>query len=1029
MTTTPGEAKHFLELIPEDEHKRLVETAENVSFKFGERLVEEGEAAECFFVLLSGRARAIKRAENGDEVALGTLGPGDVIGEISVLNGGVLSATVRATTDVTALRFERKALEGLLRERPALKAWMDARARRRLLEGFLRAGSALEKLPAPIIKELASALVPVSIQKGEVVIRQGDPPGPLYIVESGRLKVEHLGDGDPRTLAYLREGDVVGEMSLLKSMPRSASVIALGPSRLLALEVGPFRALLERPEFRRAIEERIASFDSDEARLPLDFDEENLPAQATSAPAVPPEEAAPEAAEDEHPFASPEGYFKKKKPRRWFPFVFQVDEIDCGAACIDMVCRYHGKRISPTRIRAACHTATDGTSLTGLARAATELGLAARTARVSPENTEKLPLPAILHWDGYHWVILVDVRKDEVRISNPASGDLWLPRAELEKKWDGYACLFDYTEAFEKTPESRPSYGWMLPLLRPHAGVLLETLGVAIVAALLTLLVPVLTQVVVDRVLVDQAERLLGVVMVALVATFLLLNGAKVLQGYLLAFVAVRADAAALDLVTRSLLALPASYFHTRRTGDIERRLDGIRYLRQLVVSSGVQALLATIQLVVALGLMLVYSPWLALVFLAQAPLYAGLTLYASRRLRPLMGQMEESYGKYKSDQIDAIRGFEALKAGGGEFGVREGLLARFLEMSSLQFRADRSVLYYQGAVSALTFLSSILFLWLGARMTMAGSMTLGVFMAFNALVAQANGPILLVLGLWDRVPFVHVLLDRLADVFDSEPEQGHDRSHLIPVHTLSGDVELRAVSFRYGGPESPWILRDVSLKVPAGKTIAIVGRSGSGKTTLVKLLAGLLKPTEGAILFDSIDQRTLNYRDLRRHLGYVLQENYMFSDTILKNIAFGEDADLERAVSAARAAAASEFIERLPLGYHTKIGEGGLLIAGGQKQRIAIARALYREPSVVIFDEATSALDSESERAIQENMKTLLAGKTAFIIAHRLSTVRDADRIVVLEKGSIVEQGTHDELMARRGLYFFLASRQTVES
>jgi ATP-binding cassette subfamily B protein len=245
-------------------------------------------------------------------------------------------------------------------------------------------------------------------------------------------------------------------------------------------------------------------------------------------------------------------------------------------------------------------------------------------------------------------------------------------------------------------------------------------------------------------------------------------------------------------------------------------------------------------------------------------------------------------------------------------------------------------------------------------------------------------------------------------------------------VRSLTGHVSFNRVGFRYGGPEAPPILQDITLEVPAGKTIAIVGRSGSGKTTLAKCLAGLLEPTDGVIAFDGLDIKMLNYRDLRRHIGFVLQDSYVFADSIRRNIAFGEDEpDMERVVWAAQAASADDFVARLPFGYDTRIGETGVALSGGQKQRVAIARAIYHKPPILVFDEATSSLDTESERAVQQNVNALLKGRTAFIIAHRLSTVRNADLIIVLERGKLVEKGTHDELMKRQGLYYYLASQQ----
>ena len=332
----------------------------------------------------------------------------------------------------------------------------------------------------------------------------------------------------------------------------------------------------------------------------------------------------------------------------------------------------------------------------------------------------------------------------------------------------------------------------------------------------------------------------------------------------------------------------------------------------------------------------------------------------------------------------------------------------------------------YDGALRLATLTAQALFLFAGAHLVLRGSLSLGSYVAFNALVAMAYVPLLGLLGLWDELQRASVLLNRLNDIFENEPEQGRDRDALAPVPTLEGRVEFKNVGLRFGGPESPMIVQDVSLEVPPGRMVAVVGRSGSGKTTLVKCLSGLLEPTEGVILFDGVDVKTLSYRELRRQIGTVLQENHIFDDSIAKNIALGDPTpDPERVVWAARAANAHDFILRLPMSYDTRVGETGLALSGGQRQRIAIARALYENPPVLVFDEATSALDTESESIIQENLARMFEGRTVFVIAHRLSTVRNADLIVVLDRGRIVEQGTHDELMTRRGLYFYLCSQQ----
>jgi ATP-binding cassette subfamily B protein len=516
----------------------------------------------------------------------------------------------------------------------------------------------------------------------------------------------------------------------------------------------------------------------------------------------------------------------------------------------------------------------------------------------------------------------------------------------------------------------------------------------------------------------------LYLVMGAIVVVLLAMTGASLVQRYLLSKVSVRIDVSTLDHLTKTLLDLPMSYFSTRRTGDIERRLSGAQTVRQFLTSSFITALTAIATLVAALTLMFVFSWTLALVYLSTVPLYMGLMRFSSNRLRPLYDDLEASYGRYSSSQIDAIRGIETVKAVAAEDLLRGLMMTRFEALTRRIFRTQFVVLGYQGALQLVSLFSFGLFLGVGALEVINGQLTLGEFVAFNALIALANGPLLALLSLWDEFQQARVLLQRLDDVLLQEPEQGHDHSHLRTVATLEGRVELQGIGFRYGG--SGPILDQLTFTVEPGETIAIVGRSGSGKTTLIKLLAGLLEPTEGTILFDGVDMRTLDYRTLRRQIGFVLQENYLFNDSIGGNIAFGQhEAEPDKLIAAGKAANAHDFVERLPLGYDTRVGESGLRLSGGQQQRVAIARALYHSPPILLFDEATSALDAESERAVKQSLDDLLVGRTSFVIAHRLSTIRDADRILVLEQGRLAEQGTHDELMARQGLYFYLASQQ----
>ncbi|MGZ7079247.1 MAG: ABC transporter transmembrane domain-containing protein, partial [Thermoanaerobaculia bacterium] len=918
---------------------------------------------------------------------------------------------------VEALRLTRDDFSQLINEFPEVRSYLEATQRFHALQSFLYEFSNFGRLPEPALNELIHRLSTVRYKAGQRIINKGDAAGPMYVVQSGKVRVFDPGTDGSRSLAFYREGGFFGELSVLNGSPRAASAEAVTDCTLLALPPDTLLDLRKQfPEFEKLLDERLAQYQREgEARVPLDFAKEMLPADTRVA-----EKVGADQTEEDH------GFGEKRARIRKFPLIYQIDEMDCGPAALGMICRHFGRNISLSRIRRLCFTSSDGTSLKAMCSAATELGLAARALKVTPRNLPNMPLPAIVHWEGNHWVVLFDVGEKSVRFADPASGIKRLSRSEFDQRWTGYAALFDYTDAFAEQPESRTGMAWLKPFFTGYRTLFAQVFLLAGIVTMLQLMFPVFTQMVVDKVIVENDLALLNVIVAGMVVSLVFMVISNLAQQYLLSFAAVRIDSAILDFLTRKLLALPLSYFNNRRTGDIQRRLDGARQVRQFAVQQGIGGVLAIISGLGSITMMAIYSVKLASVFLLTVPFYGALMVFSTRYLRPIFAEIEESWGRYSSHQIDAIKGIEAVKAASAEQTFRAAMLSEFLRVANKMFRSSFVIMTYESLIQVVGMLATALFLWVGARMVVGGEITVGVFVAFSSLSAMAFGAVMHTLGIWDQLQLSSVMLGRLDDIFEQEPEQGHDRSRLTPVPSLEGRIEVRDLGFRYGGPESPEILSNIHIDIEPGRMIAIVGRSGCGKTTLVKLLAGLIEPTSGTILYDRVDMRTLNYRDLRRQIGLVLQENHMFDETILRNIAFGDgEPDFDRVLWAAQLANAHDFIMRLPQGYETRIGETGLAISGGQKQRISIARAVYNDPPVLIFDEATSALDSESERAIQQNLTRLMTGRSSVVIAHRLSTIRDADQIVVLEKGEIVETGTHDELMAARGLYFYLSSHQ----
>jgi HlyB family type I secretion system ABC transporter len=1023
----------ILRFLPDDARTLVVRSFVPASYPFGSVIIEEGAASEAIHVIVSGRARIVKRGEGGEEIALSMLRAGDSFGDVEMLNGTPNPATIRASAEVLALRLDRPVFEALLDVNPEIRTYLELQVKHRKLQVFFKNFPAFSKVPAEaIVGIILAELDLVAFDVGQTIFKQGDPPGPLYLIESGRVRL-WAADGPRRKhVTQLGRGEYFGEMSVFRGVPRALGAETLTPCSLLSLSPETFRRLLDTlPEFRAEMEARIAQYSyKDVAKVPFGVDQELLPAGAAAQQQVGEaqvdQQDAVAASPDVAPFEAEGRFIKRRRRIRRVPIVRQIDEMDCGAACLAMICRHFGRQVSLARIRQLVNTGLDGTSLRSLCQAGEELGLATRSVKTSLRNLDQMPLPAIAHWDADHWLVVYDVTGTHVGLADPALGLRRVSRDEFAARWSGYAALFEYTPQFEGAPGAGSNITWMWPFVRPHRRLLWRALALAAIVSVLQMTLPVFTQVIVDRVLVEQDVSLLNLLILAMGFTVVFIVASLATQRYLLSFAAVRIDTGALDYLMRRLLALPLSYFASRRTGDIQRRLDGIRQVRDFLVQDGIAGITAVVQLAATIVLMFVYSPRLAFVFLATVPLYGLMMLASVKWLRPTVQRLEEAYSRYHSYQIDAIKGIETVKALGGETAFRTLMLEQFQGVARRLFRADFTAMSYEGAIDAVTFLGLGLFLWAGAHEVMNDRLTIGSLVAFNSLVALATAPIRALLALWDSLQRATVLLDRLNDVFEHEPEQGADRSALKPVRSLEGHLAFRGLGFRYGGPEAPPILQDITVDIPAGKTVAIVGRSGSGKTTLAKCMAGLLEPTDGTILFDGQDLKSLNYRDLRRQIGFVLQDNYLFADSIARNIAFGEDEpDMHRVTWAAQVASAHEFIERLPLGYDTKIGETGLAISGGQRQRIAIARAIYHKPPILIFDEATSALDTESERAVKENIDGLLNGRTSFIIAHRLSTVRGADLILVLERGRLVEHGTHDDLMARQGLYYYLSSQQ----
>lgn len=691
--------------------------------------------------------------------------------------------------------------------------------------------------------------------------------------------------------------------------------------------------------------------------------------------------------------------------------------VDPGLMCLLILARFFGVPANGDQLRHQFGEPSKTLTDTDLLRAAGHLGFKAGLVKSIWAKLAGTPLPAMARMNDGRYVVLAKVEADKVLIQNPSEPKpTILSRQAFEEQWNGELLLVT-KRAGLRPQDWRFDFTWFIPAIVKYRRLLGEVLLGSFFLQVFGLLTPLFTQVVIDKVLVHKGLTTLHVLTIGMITLALFEAVLGGLRTYLFSHTTNRIDVGLGAQLFRHLLALPLAYFEARRVGDTVARVRELEHIRQFLTSNSVTVVLDLLFTVVFLAVMLFYSVTLTVVVLVTIPLYAAISIVITPVIRARLNEKFNRGAENQSFLVESISGIQTVKAMAVEPPLQrkwEEQLAAYVQAS---FRATSLITVTSQMASFIQRTTTIVILWVGAYQVMGGDLSIGQLIAFNMLAGQVTSPMLRIVNLWQEFQQVGISMQRLGDVLNTTPEPAYNPTRTT-LPKLTGRVEFDQVSFRYR-PDGQEILRKVSLIVEPGQVIGLVGRSGSGKSTIAKLVQRLYVPERGRILVDGIDLAQVDPAWLRRQIGVVLQENFLFNRTVRDNIALADPGiSMEVVVQAAKLSGAHEFILELQEGYDTMVGEHGCSLSGGQRQRIAIARALVTNPRILIFDEATSALDYESEAIIQRNLVHICKGRTVFVIAHRLSTVRPANCIYVIERGEVIERGTHDELIRRGGYY-----------
>ncbi|WP_346863030.1 peptidase domain-containing ABC transporter [uncultured Draconibacterium sp.] len=721
-----------------------------------------------------------------------------------------------------------------------------------------------------------------------------------------------------------------------------------------------------------------------------------------------------------------------------FPFFQQFDAMDCGPTCLRMVAKYYGKHFSTESLREKSYITREGVSLLGISDAAESIGMRSMGVKITFEQLKKeAPLPCIVHWGQEHFVVVYKFHKGKVLVADPAFGRLEYSEKEFCEHWistvangeeKGICLLLQpspdfYNEADEKV--SRTGFRFVLNYLKPYKKLVIQLILGFFLGSLIQLVLPFLTQSVVDIGINNQDIGFIYLVLIAQLVLFISRMSVEFIRSWILLHISTRINISIISDFLIKLMKLPLGFFDSKMIGDILQRIEDHDRIERFLTAQSIGVLFSVFSLVIFAIVLAIYSWTIFFIFLLGSALYFAWIYIFMKRRRELDFKRFSKLSENQSKLIQIINGMQEIKLNNYEKEkrwewerVQAGLFKVSVKSLSLQ--------QYQDAGSVfINETKNILIIIISATAVVNGELTLGMMLAIQYIIGQLNSPLRQLISFMHNAQDAKISLERLAEIHDKKDESEASAAN-VKLLPEKKDISVSNLVFQYEGPRSPKVLNNINLEIPENKVTAIVGTSGSGKTTLIKLLLGFYPPGSGDIKIGGTRLANFSPKMWRNNCGVVMQDGFIFSDSIAKNIIVNDELiDETRLLNAVKMANIQDYIESLPLSYNTKIGQEGVGLSQGQKQRILIARAIYKSPRYLFLDEATNALDANNEKMIMENMDKFSKGKTVVVVAHRLSTVKNADQIVVLEAGEIVERGNHEELIGKKGKYFELVKNQ----